>query len=84
MAYEQKEGDIAVFLEKNKKSENGPDWTGRALIGGIEKDVSLWVKSDTMLAGQIKPKWVPDMDKARDAVEKADPIPEDPDDSIPF
>lgn len=65
MAYEQKEGDIAIFLVKEKKGEKHPDWTGKALIDGKERDVSLWVKSDTMLAGAIKDKWKPDFEQAK-------------------
>lgn len=57
MAYERKDGDIAVFKVKDKTNERGPDWTGVALIDGVEKQISLWLKSDTMLAGQIKDKW---------------------------
>lgn len=58
MAYEQKEGDIAIFKVQDVEG-NRPQWTGKALIDGKERDVSLWIKSDTMLAGQIKDKWVP-------------------------
>lgn len=58
MAYQQKNGDIAVFAVKEKKNERGPDWTGTALIDGVEKQVFFWQKSPTMLAGQIKDKWV--------------------------
>lgn len=70
MAYEQKEGDIAIFLVKEKKNEKGPDWTGKALIDGKERDVSFWIKSDTMLAGTIKDKWVPD--KTKEKIESTD------------
>lgn len=59
MAYEQKEGDIAVFKVKEKTNDRGPDWTGKALIDGQEKQVSLWIKNDGMLAGQIKEKFTP-------------------------
>ncbi len=76
MAYEQKEGDLAIFKVKEKKGETHPDWTGRALIDGVEKDVALWVKSDTMLAGSIKEKYKPDFDKAKPK--------DDMEDSIPF
>ena len=86
MAYEQKEGDLAIFLVKEKKNPKGPDWTGKALIDGKEKDVSLWIKSDTMLAGSVKPKWKPDYDKAKASVEAQAPLEakDDLEDSIPF
>jgi hypothetical protein len=69
MAYEQKEGDIAIFKVKEKKSEKGPDWTGKALVDGQVKEISLWFKSDTMMAGTIKGKWKPDFQEAREAVQ---------------
>ena len=79
--YEQKEGDIAIFLVKDHEG-NRPEWTGKALIDGKERDVSLWIKSDTMLAGQIKDKWVPDFSEAKQAVNDA-PV-DAMDDEIPF
>jgi hypothetical protein len=60
MAYQQKDGDIAVFFQREKKSDRSPDWKGTAIVDGKEMEVSFWKKSDTMLAGQIKPKWKPD------------------------
>lgn len=90
MAYEQTDGDIAIFAVKDKANEKGPDWTGRCLIDGVEKQISLWLKSDTMLAGKIQDKFKPDYKSVRDSVERTpEPkstgtIPEDFEDSIPF
>jgi len=58
MAYEKKDGDIAVFAERDKKNERAPDWKGDALIDGVTYEVALWAKGSngTMLAGQIKVK----------------------------
>jgi hypothetical protein len=80
MAYEQKDGDIAVFKVENVEG-NRPQWTGKALIDGKEKDVSLWVKGDsgTMLAGKIQDKWKPDFEKAKPATNN-----EIESDEIPF
>lgn len=57
MSYEQREGDIAIFLETAPKSDKAPLWKGRALIDGVAMEVALWAKgtAGTMLAGQIKP-----------------------------
>jgi hypothetical protein len=52
--YQQKDGDIAVFVSKVKKSEKAPDYTGTAMINGVEMRVALWQKTPTMLAGSIK------------------------------
>lgn len=70
--YQQKDGDIAVFKEENVEG-NRPQWTGKALIDGKERDVSMWIKSDTMLAGQIQDKWVPDFEKAKPAESELTP-----------
>ena len=58
MPYEQKDGDIAIFAETDKKNERAPDWKGTAVIDGVTYEVALWAKGNrgTMLAGQIKPK----------------------------
>ena len=54
MAYEKRDGDIAVFKEKEKRNEKAPDWKGTALLDGIEYQVAFWQKSSTMLAGKIE------------------------------
>lgn len=79
MAYQQKDGDIAVFVVKEKKNERGPDWTGTAMIDGKEMQVSFWQKSPTMLAGQIKDKWVSggQMKQAKESLPHGD-MPDDP------
>lgn len=81
MAYQQKNGDIAVFAVKEKKNERGPDWTGTALIDGVEKQVSFWQKSPTMLAGQIKDKYVSGQ-QVKQAKESLPP--EDVSDDLPW
>jgi hypothetical protein len=54
MAYEKRDGDIAVFKERNKTNERGPDWSGDALIDGVTYRVAFWQKSTTMLSGKIE------------------------------
>lgn len=54
MAYEQKEGDIAIFYQDNKKNERQPDWKGRCLIDGEEKELALWYKNQAMMTGKIQ------------------------------
>jgi hypothetical protein len=84
MAYEQKDGDIAVFKVKDKTNPKGPDWTGKAIINGEEMQVSFWQKNDTMLAGQIKEKFKPNYAEAREAVAKTKPVDDMDDSEIPF
>jgi hypothetical protein len=54
MAYEKRDGDISVFQDKKKTNDKAPDWTGAALMDGIEYRVVFWQKSPTMLAGKIE------------------------------
>ena len=46
MAYEQKDNTGAAFTNRKKESERHPDFTGNAMIGGVEYWVSTWVKQD--------------------------------------
>lgn len=91
MAYEQREGDIVLYLTKEKKTDRSPDYWGKALIDGVQKDVAVWIKTDTMMAGTIKNKYIPDFEAAKDAVSshnqaKANGFApaDDFDDEIPF
>lgn len=86
MSYEQKDGDIVIFKVKEKKTDKGPDWTGKALIDGKEKDVSFWIKgtNGTMLAGTVKPKFVPNFQEAKEAVKKEPSYNHIDADEIPF
>ncbi len=61
MAYEQRDTDIAIFKEKEKRNDKAPDWRGTALVNGVKMEVALWAKGDsgTMLAGSIKPARAP-------------------------
>lgn len=57
MAYERKDGDIAVFKNDKKEKDTHPDWKGEALIDGKKYEVAFWEKGGkgTMLAGSVKP-----------------------------
>jgi len=54
--YERRDGDAVLYMERNKKNERGPDWTGTVLLNGIEYRLSMWSKGNngTMLAGKIE------------------------------
>lgn len=83
MAYEKKDGDIAVFYTKVLKNERSPRWTGEALINGQVYKVALWEKTGTMLAGKIEPKTSGGYSQAPQPTHQprsADPL----DDEIPF
>jgi hypothetical protein len=77
MAYEQKFGDISVFLEKEKRNDRSPDWRGAMVVPegakpGDKLEVALWAKGDkgTMLAGSVK---FPNQRNAGPAAEAAFP-----------
>jgi len=58
MAYEQKDGDVAVF--KNEKCEGKqPQYKGTGLFNGEEIEIALWVKEANgkkFFAGKIQKK----------------------------
>jgi len=57
--YQRKNGDISIFRNERKEKESQPDYTGSALIDGMEHRVSLWVKEGNkgkFFAGRIEPK----------------------------
>jgi len=54
MAFEKKEGDVSLFPNTRRTSENNaPNFTGQALYNGELLDLSLWVK-----APEGKPKFM--------------------------
>lgn len=77
MAFEQKDNTFTLF--KNDKGENPkrPDYTGKALVNGVEVRLSAWIregKSGKFMSGTIEP-----------PREQAKPAPvADLDDDLPF
>lgn len=45
MAREQRNNDGALFKNDRKEQDNHPDYTGSAVIDGVEYWVSAWVKT---------------------------------------
>ena len=41
---EQKNNTGAIFKNNYKKTDAQPDYKGKALIDGVEKEVALWLK----------------------------------------
>jgi len=46
----QKDNEIALFREEEKKSDKSPDMTGKGLVGGTEYRVAAW--KNTSQAGK--------------------------------
>ena len=89
MAYELRDNTGSLFrVEEDKKRERGPDYSGKAMIGGVEYFMDAWLK--TSANGQ---KWMSFAFKAKE--QAAPPAParpapkpatafDDMDDDIPF
>ena len=59
MAYEKRDGDIAVFENPKKTNERQPDYKGDLLLNGVVYDVSLWRKKDgAFFSGQVKKRFL--------------------------
>lgn len=59
MAYEQREGQGALFKNNEKENDKHPDYRGDALIGGKPHWVAGWIKKGkkgSFLSLSIKPK----------------------------
>ena len=86
--YQQKPSDIAIFKERDKRSDRAPDWKGSLVTpDGQKLNGALWFESDTMLAGKVE---VPrDGDFRREEADRGRPDSmagsgRDLDDDIPF
>lgn len=90
MAYELRDMSGSLFRVEEKKSERGPDYTGRIMIDGIEYRQSAWIK--TAKSGrkffsqsfQRADDFGKQADKSADAKETGIDLPIDMDDDIPF
>ncbi len=47
--YQEKDGDVSLFVNDKEGNENRPDLTGYAWIDGEKKRVSLWEKNSGKL-----------------------------------
>ena len=61
MSYEQKSGDVVIFKNNHKESDNHPDYKGKGLdLEGNEIEIALWIKegkSGKFFSGRIQPKF---------------------------
>lgn len=72
--YQQKDGDIVIYENIDKKSEKSPDFSGKAMIDGNEYKVSFWLKKPGMYTGKISLKqdegYRPDFNQAKGAAQQ--------------
>lgn len=63
MANETKLNSGAIFKNDKKTADNHPDYRGKINVDGIDKDISLWVKTSgngiKYFSASIKEAWVP-------------------------
>lgn len=86
MSYENKPGTGALFRQKDKRSENAPDYKGPfyETVDGqvIEREIAGWIKTSKAgkpyLSIKVGDKFVP----AARAEQKPDPVPFN--DEVPF
>ena len=38
------EGNFVIFKNDHKREENHPDFRGKIMLNGIERDMALWIK----------------------------------------
>lgn len=89
--YEIRDNSGSIFKNNRKEKENQPDYTGKALIDGKEKAVSMWVKegkNGKFFSVSFQEPWKPagEPDKANGYVKDNQPLNEYPDEDslIPF
>ena len=44
MAYEQRDNSGSLFKNEEKRNENGPDYSGKCMVGGVEYYFDSWLK----------------------------------------
>lgn len=81
MAYEQKNDTGSLFKNKDKKSNNHPDYNGSALIDDVEYWMSAWLKTSDKGTKWMSFSFKPKEEQA--APPEASKAPE-LDDEIPF
>ena len=88
MAYTYQEGNINVFKnDRKQEGDNLPQYTGKCMIDGKMKDISLWVKDGTkgkFFSGKIKPEYIKPSEQSQEQKEDAAIIKDDTEDLMPF
>ena len=88
MAYEQRDLSGAIFKNEKRTTDNHPQFTGKALIDGVEYWVSGWTKkdknSDTWVSLSFKKKEPKTIDDDSSGWDNKKPTKINIDDDIPF
>jgi hypothetical protein len=90
--FTQKEGTFSLFKATEKKQEKSPDFTGKAVVNGIELRLSGWSKKsqsgEVYISGYIeepapKPATTEEVDSFLGSPPIGDGKPNDPVDELP-
>ena len=87
--YEQRDNSGSIFKNNRKEKDSQPDYTGKALIDGKEKSVSMWIKegkNGKFFSVSFQEPWKPagEPEKANGYMKDPLPLNEYPEDEIPF
>ena len=87
--FEMKDNSGNIFKNNRKEKDSQPDFTGKALIDGKEKSISMWVKegkSGKFFSVSFQEPWKPagEPEKANGYMKDPLPLNEYPEDEIPF
>lgn len=79
MANETKLNAGAIFKNDKKTADNHPDYRGKINVDGVNKDISLWVKTSAngvkYFSASIKEEWVPNKTDIQAPVVDNDDLP---------
>ena len=81
MAYEQRNDTGSLFKNKDKKSDNHPDYNGSAMIDDVEYWMSAWLKTSDKGTKWMSFAFKPKEEEQEEEQEEETP---DLDDEIPF
>jgi len=87
VAFELKDGQFTLFVNKKKQNEKSPAMVGKANIGGKVYDLSAWSKTSDKagkwLSGAIKDEWKPGREKQH-KISEHDGEDSNTEDDLPF
>lgn len=84
--FEMKDGDMAIFKNKDKKEPKHPDYKGKMMVNGEVLDIALWVKESKKGEKYFSGKHSKPFKKQEEQTEKPQPAKnqEVESDSLPF
>lgn len=85
---EQKDNTGVIFKNDYKEKDSQPDYKGRAMIDGVEKDLALWLNESKngsqYLSIKFSKKYVKDVEQGGEAVDQTIKQKQKEADDLPF